>query len=167
MLIRELDTEIIKYTCDEEHIYLSMVCKLWNEILEEMYDDKINYNNPYSLKMFFKQFGKCEVIVQMDIFNIFNRNCLNLIIWKVCNGLRCDCTFLYNLLIQCCVTNNVYKLKNMKKLIVSYSMINDLSFSFMDSLILTCYTHRAYELGEILLNFKRDNYLLLKEIKNN
>jgi len=83
---KEIIKEIIMLI--EDKIYISMICKSWIRILDEIFcdlsKDKLNYNDSYQLKLYFEQshdknFHPITTVSNENIRNIYNTNSLNLI----------------------------------------------------------------------------------------
>lgn len=81
LLPKELIKEVI--TRIDDKIYVSMVCKLWIEILNEIFIDlncieKVNCNDSYSLKICNR--SNSPIIKLINIYSITNKNSLSLIV---------------------------------------------------------------------------------------
>lgn len=110
----------------------------------------------------------------MNMLNVINNNCLNVVVWNICtDDFNCDSATLYNILHQHCVTNNVTKIEYIKKLINNYLLHDDTVLSFFNSLLLVCFFNKSFDFANVFLNYRNDyctlwiNHICMRVFCNN
>jgi hypothetical protein len=133
-----------------DKIYVSMVCKKWVKLLDDMYKQNLisNFNDPYYLcKIYYKK------SIDDHIENITNHKCLNYIYHMGTDALV---YYRVKLLMQNCRVNNISKPENINKLYNNayYSVTNAYMFG-------SIFKNKSYDML-LLISFEKcpDDYWL-------
>lgn len=136
----------------EDKIGLSMVCKLFGKLLLKMhrYNQISNINDSYYLK---HMDNLNDAFIVVNIYNIHNHNCLNLIMYKANLGLMEDNETQFCILYQNCVKNNISRPKYISKLSKETYFEVPISVS---RILWVCITYKSYSILKILLEKNAD-----------
>lgn len=148
-LPNEIWTHIISFV--EDKIGLSMTCKLFQQLLKNMYASKkvSNINDSYYLK----KLNRCEYLFIIDIINkIHNHNCLNLIMSKIILSPECsDRIYIFLILSKAYMINANYKPQYIQKLAENLGNCSDIPLTTCFSLM-KAFPYNAYGILKIMMD---------------
>lgn len=142
----EVWTHIMSFV--EDKTYLSMTCKKFVDITNRMDESVINLNNPYYLK---KNFTKKYRDVFLCISRITNHKSLNFMAYTI-DKYNMDKMYMYLILNQNCVTNNISKSEYTYKFIKTLLHAHD-SKNIFKMCLTNIFANQSYDILMIFLNY--------------
>jgi len=145
MVTIEIWTMIASFVKDR--MYMSMTCKLFQDMLQNMYDTKqlTNLNDPYVFKYRYQNIKLSDKIK-------YNKHFLNYVNHHVINATTYDKKHIINVLTHNCKSNNVTKPDDIKKLIDMYVKDNVITLEF-GILVYVCLIHKSRDILKLMASY--------------